>query len=193
MIPKISIIYNKLVMSSGDVGRNKRHLLAFNKDLKGDLFERLDVIFDEYPNLLAVDLKNTVPVSYRSLYRPLDLKNLHNFLRELSKGASLLPENNFKVVVNFYTFYLMFICKSVDNFVSACHAIHYHGEEEGFVDYEDQGMDMVGITKKELAFYETFLPLRGKSVDEWYKLSITDVEEKYITSAFKRIYKIYGY
>ncbi len=198
LLPKIVIPFNKLTLSGPLLGRNRKYFLSFNKDLKGGMTDRINQGIEKYPLLANVDLRDTLPTKYRDFFRAISLRNLLNFLKVLDREKDNMPESNFRVVFSFYAFYLMFICRMVDIYVGACEKMHFDAglvDDKGNIRQEffEYVMADLGLTKKELAYYDSFLELRTKTVQEWSALKLSDAELKYIESSFKRIYKVFGY
>lgn len=168
------------IVTGVNLGKTRRHILAFTKDFKKPYWERIKEI-ESADGYKSPRLSDLVPPEFRYLYRSNDLRNTANFLAELRKEKSDFDkEDNLKIAINFYGFYLMFLSRVAENMcLASSHMDSY-------------SLEMIGLSKRVMQYYKPFGVLRNYTVDEWKKASFTSAEVQYLNTAFSRLFKIFG-
>lgn len=185
---KTNLIFKKLVASGIDFDKYKVNINVFLKYMSTDFKDNLE-LYKTSLNIEDIKLENIIDAKYRFILRGVELKNTVIFLTELEtrlkdfKGKEL----NLKMLVSIYFLYYVTIVKLVETYLGAIST--YNVTDPNNINYT---LRDIGIDNSVLKYYALFEDLRQKNIDEWIKLDIDAVEDRYITSAIKRILTILG-
>jgi hypothetical protein len=140
-------------------------------------------------NVNSIVLENVVDAKYKFLLKGIELREALKFVQELVSRMDEFKgkDNSLIVVVGFYALYYSIILKLVDVYLGAVAAFNAAGSTNTY------SLNDVGIDESILRYYRLMENIREKTVDEWIAIDCTDVEERYISSATKRILMLFGY
>jgi hypothetical protein len=156
-----------------------------NKGFKSNM----DMYKISIPNLLDIKLENIIDAKYKFLLRGVDLKHTILFLTELETRIKDFEKKptNLKLLVGTYFLQYVTITKIIEAYLGAIST--YNVLDPNNINYT---LRDIGIDSSILKYYSMFEDLRQKTIDDWLNLNIDVMEERYITSAFKRILVILG-
>jgi hypothetical protein len=186
---KTKIAMRKLVKSSGvDLGKMKQSVLAFLKYMDTDFESNMEL----YKATLDVDninLDTIINVKYKFLLKGIELKNSVRYLKSLTARVKDFKgkESNLKVLLGIQILYYMLVVKLVEIYLGALSTYAANKQDTSNIKLKD-----IGIDNKILKFFAELEDLKLKTIDEWIALDISDIEENYYLSAFRRIFIILG-
>jgi hypothetical protein len=185
---KATLIFKKLVASGVDFDKYKVHVNAFLKYMSSDFKTNLELYKTTF-DVESIQLETIISPKYKFLFKGIELRNAVLFLNDLETRIAdfKTKETVLKTLVGTYFLYYVVICKLVETYLSALstyNVVDPHNIKYTLVD--------IGIDNSILRYYVVFEDLRQKTIDEWLKVSIDAVEERYIASATKRILMILG-
>lgn len=186
---KTMLAMRKLVKSSGvDLGKMKQSVLAFLKYMDTD-FETNMELYKVSVDVDNINLDNIINVKYKYLLKGIELKNFVKYINTLvSKvGDFKGKEANLKVLLGICILYYMLVVKLVEIYLGAISTYAANNQDISNIKLKD-----IGIDNKILKFFAELEDLKLKTIDEWIALDISDIEETYYLSAFRRIFIILG-
>lgn len=200
MVERTTPKYVSLINScSSDLGTASKGIKSFALYLKGDCKKNIDDFCSKVPDIMNVSLEGIISNQYRFLFLSADMLSLFKFIEELNTRISDFKgkETNLRVVIGFYSFYLMLVVKLVEVYAGTLVSLTLSDPYFDIKDVKlaDVGIDTDGggIDNSVLRNFSLMDDLRAKTIDEWITVPIDDVEERYFSSAFKRIFYILGF
>lgn len=189
-VDKTFIDFKKIVTSGSCSDRYKNNVNSFLSYVSGDFEDKYKRCEKEVNGFTNVVLENVVDVKYRFLFKNQDLKSCRDFINTFVSRMKDFSgnENSMKILVGFYLLYFVVVVKLVDIYMESVLAYAGMGKDTSTLTLSDMGID-----NDILKFYKLFENLREKSIDDWIGISPNAGEEKYMSSAVKRILLIFGY
>lgn len=178
----------KILQSSVDLNLFEKHVRSMVNFAQKDFPARLQE-YGKTINVNSIVLENVVDAKYKFLLKGIELREALKFVQELVSRMDEFKgkDNSLIVVVGFYALYYSIILKLVDVYLGAVAAFNAAGSTNTY------SLNDVGIDESILRYYRLMENIREKTVDEWIAIDCTDVEERYISSATKRILMLFGY
>lgn len=181
--------FKKIVTSGIDLGKYELNLKKFIRYVDEDFQTQLDL----YKDVIDIDnivLERIINAKYKFLLKGQDLRDAASFIENLVSRLDEFKgnENTLKVLIGFYSLYYLIIVKLVDIYLGAM--VSYEMSGTGTVNLD---LNALGVDGSVLKYYTLIEDIREKSIDEWLNVTYTDAEERYISSAIKRIMMIFGY
>jgi hypothetical protein len=185
---KSTLVFKKLLTSGIEQGKIKTNMVNFIKYVSDQFDKNLDL----YKTTFSVDdivLENIINPKYKFLLRGRDLRVYVAFLQELENriGDFSKKETNLRILVGVYFLYFVLTVKLVETYLGAVST--YNVTDPKNIQYT---LKDIGIDNSILRYFILLEDLRAKTIDDWLKTTITDVEDLYYMTALNRILIILG-
>jgi hypothetical protein len=187
---KMYLSYKSFVSSGVDFEKYRPNALEFIKYMGSD-FDNNMKLYSSVIDMDSIQLENIIDAKYKFMFKGPELRNVVEFIQEVHKRLEDFKgkETNLKVMLGFYLIYFVIITKLVETYLSAVSTYNVDSSTDITTAYK---LKDLGIDTTVLKYYVNFEDLRTKTIDEWLKVKIEPIEERFIGSAIKRILMILG-
>jgi hypothetical protein len=181
--------FKKIVNSGVDLDKCKPNIKAFINYVTGD-FETQMNLYKGVINVDSIKLENLVSTKYLHLVRGTYLRDTTSFVEEIVKRVDEFKGNEpaLRVMIEFYALYFVIVVKLVDVYLGSISA--FSVTDPNYMNYK---FDDIGIDDSVLRYYKLIEDIKQKTINEWKVAKISDTEERYLSSAIKRILLMFGY
>ena len=191
-LTRMSRDFKKIAVTGVDLDKMRPNMLTFIDFVNGSFGKQLESYQKVLGDLELIQLDTVVDGNYKFILRGVDLKATSTFVENVLNNIDKFQgnEGTLRVMIGVYGLYSAFIVKLVDTYLGTVSAGKL--QDPNYTPANIKLRD-VGIDQGTLKYYKLFEDLRAKTLDEWQKIKFTANEEKYIISAIKRIFLIYGF
>lgn len=185
------VIFKRMVLQ-GNFGRANKSMRELASYLDEEFEKKIMGYYTEDSRISEIDLRSVVPVSFRPLFMPAEIRDVRNFFREMvrRRGEFTDKRENYRMMVCFYGIYLAFIVRVVETHAGTALAMAKADES---LDPSQIKMEKTGLRRRIFSFYSDLITLREKTVDDWLNMEVGPDEEMYVMSAVRRVLFILGF